>query len=84
MLFNDDDNENDNRYPLRAAPLHYALLVPLKEGQWILAEKLTKKNCRPLRGRSEAFRGLPKWQAVPSEESTVPCTTEDPIGSEKE
>ena len=44
--------------------------------------KLTKENCRPLRGHNEAFRGLPKWQAAPSEGSTVLCATEDPIGSE--
>ena len=66
--------------------VHYATLVPLKGRQCFLnsyiTNKLTKKNCRPLRGCNEAFRGLPEWQAVPSEESTVPCATEDPIGSE--
>ena len=36
------------------------------------------------RGRNEVFRGLAKCQAVPSEGSAVPCTTEDPIGSEAE
>ena len=45
---------------------------------------LTQKHCPSLRGRNEAFRGLPKWQAVPSEGSTVLCATEDPIGSEME
>ena len=83
MLFNDDDNENDNRYPLRAAPLHYALLVPLKEGQCILAEKLTKKNCRPLRGVARPLEG---WL------NAKPCRVRGvqyfarrrPIGSEKE
>ena len=46
--------------------------------------KTIRKHCPSLRGRNEAFRGLPQWQAVPSEGSTVLCATEDPIGSEME
>ena len=48
----------------------------------ITRDKTNQEELSPLRGRNEAFRGLPEWQAVPSEESTVPCATEDPIGSE--
>ena len=43
--------------------------------------KTNQRHCPSLRGRNEAFRGLPQWQAVPSEGSTVLCATEDPIGS---
>ena len=67
-------------YPLRSVSQGSTALVPLKEGQCSLdssiAEGANKKELSPFKGRSEVFRGLAKCQAVPSEGSAVPCTTE--------
>ena len=56
-------------------------LVPLKEGTMQDSAESTEYSTNqdelsPFKGRSEAFRGLPKWQTVPSEGSTVLCATE--------
>ena len=51
---------------------------------YLLKHSASRRHCPPGRGRSEAFRGLAKCQAVPSEGSTVLCTTEDPTGSAAE
>ena len=65
----------DNGYPLRTS-----CSSPLKgdsaESAGGAASKSNQKELSPFKGRSEAFGGLPKWQAVPSEGSAVPCATE--------
>ena len=48
---------------------------------YLLKHSASRRHCPPGRGRSEAFRGLAKCQAVPSEGSAVLCTTEDPLGN---
>ena len=69
-------------------PLRTSCSSPLKgdsaESTGSTANGSNQKELSPFKGRSEAFGGLPKWQAVPSEGSAVPCATEDPIGSEAE
>ena len=76
ISFNDNVDVNDNCYPLRTT-----CSSPLKRDCAESTEYSTNQNeLSPFKGRSEAFRGLPKWQTVPSEGSAVLCTTEDPIG----
>ena len=79
--------EGYNGYPLRFVSQSSTPLVPLKEGQCSLVCSITdnaeyaeyeanQKELSPFKGRSEAFRGFAKCQAVPSEGSAVLCTTE--------
>ena len=70
--FNDNVNVDDNCYPLRTT-----CSSPLKRDNAESAEYRTnQKELSPFKGRSEAFRGLAKCQAVPSEGSAVLCATE--------
>ncbi len=61
-------------------PLRTTCSSPLKgdsaESAGSTANESNQKELSPFKGRSEAFGGLPKWQAVPSEGSAVPCATE--------
>ncbi len=87
--FNDNDNVNDNCYPLRSVSQCSTSLVPLKGRQCSIDSSIAErdsaesaeyrtnqKELSPFKGRSEAFRGLAKCQAVPSEGSAVLCATE--------
>jgi len=67
-----NENVNDNCYPLRTM-----CSSPLKRDSAESTEYRTnQKELSPFKGRSEAFRGLAKCQAVPSEGSAVLCATE--------
>ena len=67
-----DVNVNDDCYPLRTT-----CSSPLKRDSAESTEYSTNQDeLSPFKGRSEAFRGLAKCQAVPSEGSAVLCTTE--------
>ncbi len=89
ILFRYQINENVNGYPLLSVSQCSTPLVPLKEGQCSLDSSIAErgssdpaeyrtnqKELSPFKGRSEAFRGLAKCQAVPSEGSAVLCATE--------